>query len=217
MGPLLAMSLLLTACAAEERPKRTAAEQQCDGTVSATAAPALRRVLDTETFTDATIGWLAEATGQLRTDYEDGVRRSARALRCDIKAEKGARRVLSVEFGLYHDQEPPGIASVPFTYPYEMGVAAYASYRQVYLFTQCVSPRLKGSERDPVRIRGNLTVTGGKAPDTPATREANLAVLHSITLATVKELGCANNAGLPERPVFKAVQPAPTWPQARPS
>ncbi len=38
------------------------------------------------------------------------------------------------------------------------------------------------------------------APDTPETRDANLEILRTGALSVVKELGCENNAGLPETP-----------------
>ncbi|MEV5969687.1 hypothetical protein [Streptomyces sp. NPDC051921] len=66
-----------------------------------------------------------------------------------------------------------------------------------------MSPRFNGSQERPARIRGSLRFNASKLPDTPAIREANLTVLHSVTLALVKELGCANNAGLSDKPVFQ--------------
>ncbi|MER8044229.1 hypothetical protein [Streptomyces sp. NPDC094032] len=211
---LLAASLVLTACGyEEERRPRVTAEEQCDGTVSAAAAPALRRALATERFSDVPAGWLAGAAAQLKADYP--YRRSSVGVPtyCAASAEKG-RNTLKVDFDLYDEQAlGGGHLSDPFMYPYDLGVEAYAGYRRVYLYVKCVSPQLKGSQQDPARIRGTLQVVRSTTPDTTGTREDNLVVLHSVMLATVRELGCVRDAGLPSKPVFKAKKPSRVWPQ----
>ncbi|QGZ49173.1 MULTISPECIES: hypothetical protein [Streptomyces] len=85
-----------------------------------------------------------------------------------------------------------------------MGIEAHAGFMKAYIFAECVSPQLKGSQERPARIRGTLNVGTPVPSDTVATREANLTVLHSVALAVVKKLGCENNAGLPDKPVLKA-------------
>ncbi|MFB7867596.1 MULTISPECIES: hypothetical protein [unclassified Streptomyces] len=84
-----------------------------------------------------------------------------------------------------------------------MGREAWSGPETAYLFVTCVSPRFKASQERPARIRGALWFRRSPLPDTPATREANLTVLHSVTLAVVKKLGCVDNAGLSDEPVFK--------------
>ncbi|MFD9034583.1 hypothetical protein ACFVZW_26115 [Streptomyces sp. NPDC059567] len=114
---------------------------------------------------------------------------------------------LGIDFGLYDPSDLIGEGRVINMYPYEgMGREAHAGFKRAYLFLECVSPRFKGSEEKPARIRGVLDLDKLWPPDTVATREANLTVLHSVALAVVQKLGCENNAGLSDRPVIKSKQ-----------
>ncbi|WP_332434928.1 hypothetical protein [Streptomyces sp. P9-A4] len=89
---------------------------------------------------------------------------------------------------------------------YAMGREASADNKSASLFVTCVSPRLKGSDEEPTPIGATLgfdkSLKGAYPANTPATREAYLTVLHSTMLAVVKGLGCENDAGLGEKPVF---------------
>ncbi|WP_158718949.1 hypothetical protein [Streptomyces globisporus] len=89
---------------------------------------------------------------------------------------------------------------------YAMGRESSTDNKKAYLFAGCSSSRLKGSEKQPAPLQGRLEfdkpVKGTYPANTPATREAYLTVLHSVTLAVVKKLGCEGDAGLPEKPVF---------------
>ncbi|MFD7326763.1 hypothetical protein ACFV9D_37720 [Streptomyces sp. NPDC059875] len=213
---VLAACLLLAACGGEKRNPRVTAEQQCDGTVSSAAAPELRKVLDTEKFSDAPDGWLSRATRQVKDDYNAGEKWSRKSVRCKVASDPLSKS-LTIELDLYTEGRLLGSASTSFMYPYEMGVEAHGGYRRAYVFTECVSPQLKGSSKsDPARIQGILDVRRSTTPDTAAMREANLIVLHSVLLAAVKELECENNAGLPERPMIKAKKPLVVWPTAPP-
>ncbi|MFF2778292.1 hypothetical protein ACFVU3_25650 [Streptomyces sp. NPDC058052] len=52
---------------------------------------------------------------------------------------------------------------------------------------------------------GELNFIRSKLPDTVPVREAHLTVLHSVTLAVVRKLGCEDDAGLTGTPVLKAL------------
>ncbi|WP_137989074.1 hypothetical protein [Streptomyces vilmorinianum] len=199
---------LLTACGGgEEQQKeeeRVTAIQQCDGILSPEAAKALPTVLRTERFRNMATGGVGRAVEELTSDYANGKRWSTHSYMCRVRAESG-RAALDIDFGLYDPSDLIGEGRVINMYPYEgMGREAHAGFKRAYLFLECVSPRLKGSEEVPVRIRGRVDLDKPWPPDTVATREANLTVLHSVARAIVKELGCENNAGLPEEPVLKA-------------
>ncbi|MFI8421260.1 hypothetical protein [Streptomyces sp. NPDC085479] len=122
---------------------------------------------------------------------------------CRVNPPAGKERV-DIRFGLYADDDlfedvhPRGL------HPYDMGVEAQSGPKKAYLFVRCVSPRLEGSEKRPARIRGTLVFNESELPDTVPVREANLTILHSVTLAVVRKLGCEDDAGLAAQPVFRA-------------
>ncbi len=115
----------------------------------------------------------------------------------------GAPGRIDISFSRYDDSDLFGEIRPDGLHPYLLGREAMTGPEAAYLFVQCVSPQLKGSQERPAQIDGRLLVEEVKLPDTPPIREANLTVLHSVTLAVVKKLGCENNAGLPDKPVFR--------------
>uniref|UniRef100_UPI0024A8EAA4 hypothetical protein n=1 Tax=Streptomyces sp. CC208A TaxID=3044573 RepID=UPI0024A8EAA4 len=174
----------------------------CDDTLSVDAAKALETVLKTKKFNPASSGGLQRAVEQLTEDQAKGERRSSHPPMCTVQDTDG-RPELNVEFGLYDESDLFGEVRGAHLYPYDMGREVQAGYRKAYLFLECVSPRLKGSEKRPAQIRGTVDIGIPLPPDTVAIREANLTVLHSVALAVVRKLGCENDAGLTEKPVFK--------------
>ncbi|GGT90865.1 MULTISPECIES: hypothetical protein [Streptomyces] len=179
------------------------AQHQCDGTISPGAAGALEKVLNTRKFNHAPGGWLTRTTEQLQADYDARARWTLKLHRCKVHADPGPED-LAIDFGLYDNSDLVGNGRISNMHPYEMGIEAHAGFMKAYIFAECVSPQLKGSQERPARIRGTLNVGTPVPSDTVATREANLTVLHSVALAVVKKLGCENNAGLPDKPVLKA-------------
>ncbi|MFI9003571.1 hypothetical protein [Streptomyces sp. NPDC053541] len=217
-GFLLAGALVVTACGQgngqgqeQEHKPRVTAREQCDGAISAAAAPALERALGTETFRDTPTGWLDQAAAKLSEDYDKGVTVSLGAERCAVAAN-GPRHELGVGFDVYQERSLGTYAGDPFMYPYDMGAEAEVGYRRAYLYVTCTSARLKGSDKRPARFMGILRVRWASTPDTAATREDNLIILHSVTLAVVRKLGCVNDAGLPATPVIKPKKPTKVWP-----
>ncbi|MFD5324295.1 hypothetical protein [Streptomyces sp. NPDC127092] len=194
--------LLLVGCEEQPQQPRVTAAQQCDDTLSSDAAHALETVLATKRFNDAPTGGLARAEDQLIEDYATRERRSLHRPMCRAGVSHRTDRV-EIRFGLYHPDDLFGDIRVSGLHPYVMGREARSGPEKAYLFVLCASPRLEGSARSPARIMGTLTLDNSKLPDTVAVREANLTVLHSVTLAVVKRLGCENNAGLTEKPVFR--------------
>lgn len=204
----LVACILLTACGGAEEPEkqRVTAAQQCDDTLSPHAARALETVLGTKRFDQAPKGGLDRVVAQLTEDYgQGGLRSRSRPLCRAGGAESGMDRV-DILFARYDDSDLIGEAQPVGLHPYEMGREAFSGPKKAYLFVTCASPRLKGSSEQPARIRGALRFSGSRLPDTPAVREANLTILHSVTLAVVKKLGCRNNAGLLDKPVLKPKQ-----------
>ncbi|MGW4049284.1 hypothetical protein ACWENA_00490 [Streptomyces sp. NPDC004779] len=202
----VAACLLATACSGEEtpEPERIKAEQQCDDTLSADAARALEMVLKTKQFGHDPRGGLERGVKELVGDYEAARRLTLNPPTCRVIPPAGRERV-DIRFGLYGDDDLFGDADLRGLHPYDMGVEARSGPRKAYLFVKCVSPLLEGSTESPARIRGALLFNRSKLPDTLPVREANLTILHSTTLAVVRKLGCENDAGLTEKPVFKAL------------
>ncbi|MCX5390981.1 hypothetical protein [Streptomyces sp. NBC_00094] len=202
----LALCVLLTACTGgEEEPPRVTAAQQCDGTLSQGAAEGLETVLGTKTFNPAGSGGLRRAVEQLEEDQAKGERRTSHPSMCEVQDADG-RRGLDVQFGLYDESDLFGKTRSAGLYAYDMGREARAGSKRAYLFLECVSPRLKGSQERPARIRGTVEVGPPFPQDTAAVREANLTVLHSVGLAVARELGCEGDAGLTGEPVLKPVK-----------
>ncbi|MGW4161606.1 hypothetical protein [Streptomyces sp. NPDC004788] len=202
----LVACVLLTACDGAQEPEeqRVTAARQCDDTLSPDAARALETVLGTERFDHDPKGGLDRVVAQLTEDYaQGGLRSRSRPLCRAGRADNGMDQI-DILFARYDDSDLIGDAQPVGLHPYEMGREAFSGPKKAYLFVTCVSPRLKGSHEQPARIRGALRFNRSKLPDTPAVREANLTILHSVTLAVVKRLGCRNNAGLPDTPVFIA-------------
>ncbi|MFH7599545.1 hypothetical protein WDV06_31255 [Streptomyces racemochromogenes] len=85
---------------------------------------------------------------------------------------------------------------------YDLGRNALALSRQAKLFFDCASVRLAGLGR-PVPVMAVVSVSGGSDGDEPELREANLAVIHSASLAMARELGCTGGGGLPGRLVVR--------------
>ncbi|MEU8619204.1 hypothetical protein [Streptomyces sp. NPDC048623] len=199
----LAACLLLTACGGDKEPEeqRVTAAQQCDDTLSPDAGRALEAVLRTKKFVHDPRGGLNRSGEELTADYEERGRTTMHPPMCRV-AVPGSLDRLDIDFGLYDVDEPFGDVHPRGLHAYDMGREAQSGPKKAYLFVTCISSRFNGSEQRPARIRGELTFTHSELPDTPAIRQANLTVLHSVTLAVVKRLGCENNAGLPDKPVF---------------
>ncbi|MFE5796669.1 hypothetical protein ACFQ8C_29400 [Streptomyces sp. NPDC056503] len=199
----LAVCLLATACGGDEEPEpeRVTAAEQCDDTLSPEAARALEVVLGTEKFSHDPRGGLERSVDGLAEDYAKAERRPPSHSLC--RASRPGVHEVAIGFRLYRDDDLLGDGRYAGIHPYDMGVEAHAGPERAYLFVRCVSPRLKGSDSRNARIKGTLTYNWSKLPDTVPVREATLTVLHSVTLAVVRKLGCENDAGLTEKPVFK--------------
>ncbi|MGA5065018.1 hypothetical protein ACPB9E_14790 [Streptomyces exfoliatus] len=208
VSTVLALGLLLSACGSgEEEPPQ--AVQQCDETLSPTAVGALESVLGTKEFHSEGTG-LERTVNVLVEDQARAGRQPGHPDMCEVIADSSPHLGVKIDFRVYEDADrfDDGAKwTADGRYLYGMGREASANNRTADLFVGCSSSRLKGAEEEPAPIAGSLRfdkpVKGAYPANTSATREAYLTVLHSVTLAVVKELGCENNAGLPEKPVFE--------------
>lgn len=154
--------------------------------------------MGTKNFSDAGRGRLADVVGQLQSDYAERLRWSRGKEICEISPDNGASSI-SVTFSLYAPDDLPDDGHSSSLHAYPVGKGALSGAEDAELYFECTSPELKGSLERPARILGHLSYW--KAPeDTRATHDANLTVLHSISLAVAKELKCENDADLPSEP-----------------
>ncbi|MFF3607245.1 hypothetical protein [Streptomyces sp. NPDC002463] len=182
--------------------------QKCDGTLSPTAVGGLETVLGTKGYHSEGFGLERTATTLIEDQAKDS-RPSGHPAMCEVITDADSRRgvrvdvMLSENASLYDDGTDwrPGGRHL-----YGMGREANTDNKSAYLFVECTSPQLKGSDKTPALINAKFEfekpAKTSYPPNTPATREAYLTVLHSVTLAVVKKLGCEGDAGLPETPVF---------------
>ncbi|MFE6228571.1 hypothetical protein [Streptomyces sp. NPDC057854] len=198
--------LFLSACGGTEEPEpaRVTAALQCDETLSPEAARALESVLGTKRFRPAGSGGLERVAGELAEDYTKFPRwTQGRSLcRVDHPGNTDGIRItvrLRREEGRLWDRHAADL------HPYAMGAEALAGPQGARLVVSCVSPQFQGSDKRPARMQSSLTFRRSELPDTVPIREANLTILHSATLAVVRKLGCAEDAGLEAEPVFKAL------------
>ncbi|MFI8514685.1 hypothetical protein ACIGHB_26520 [Streptomyces sp. NPDC085460] len=199
------MALFATACAGEKpEPERVTAEQQCDGSLSPEAARALETVLKTKRFSAAGEGGLERVTNELAEDYTKFPLWTHGRDLCEVNHPGNSGR-LEIELRLRRDDDPLGGGHAANLHRYDMGADALSGPGGADIVLFCVSPRFRGSDKRPARVQGALTLRKAKLPDTVPVREANLTVLHSVTFAVVRKLGCEDDAGLTEKPVFKAL------------
>ncbi|MFF7437203.1 hypothetical protein [Streptomyces sp. NPDC008122] len=207
VSTVLAFGLLLTACGGGGGESQVA--QKCDGSLSAAAIGAMETVLATKEFQWDGTG--LERTAKALIDDQAVLGRAPGVPpMCEVGAAADSRLGFSVDFRLY-DSEDLFDDGTEWTaegrHLYGLGREASTDNEKAYLFVGCTSPQMKGSDRESAPIESTLRFrkpmkSGAYPPNTPATREAYLTVLHSVTLAVVKKLGCQDNAGLPEVPVF---------------
>ncbi|MFJ9433896.1 hypothetical protein ACIRQY_30170 [Streptomyces sp. NPDC101490] len=208
VSTVLALGLLLTACGGGEEDRQVA--QKCDSTLSPEAVKALGSLLGTEAFRSGGVG-LGRITEALIQDQATPGGGPGLPDLCEVTADGDLRSGVKIDAVLYGpgDLYDDGTKwQAQGRHLYAMGREASADNKDAHLFVGCSSPRLKGSDKAPAPLHAMIRSDGrgkGAYPEnTPATREAYLTVLHSVTLAVVRKLGCENDAGLPEKPVFEA-------------
>lgn len=79
---------------------------------------------------------------------------------------------------------------------YELGKLSLARSSRAYVYMECSSSTF-GSDDEPVSIEADLERSRIPAGESDTMRMENLNVLHAVSLAMAKELGCKDDAGLP--------------------
>ncbi|MFE5240244.1 MULTISPECIES: hypothetical protein [unclassified Streptomyces] len=207
VGLVMAAGAGLAACGSDAEADKGAEEtfvgagKVCGGLFGASLAKKVEAVTaDSEFFASGTSG-RDKVVEALTDGYESGRSWATGAALCELSPKGGgAGDGAKIKFSMYAPQDVKDPRADAGTVFYTMGKRSEARATGASLYLECVSPQLKGSEAQPLRIYGSFTVGESDAPDTPETRDANLEILHTGALSVVKELGCENNAGLPESP-----------------
>ncbi|MER5882866.1 hypothetical protein ABT160_03470 [Streptomyces sp. NPDC001941] len=209
---LLVLGILLTGCGREKEEGPTylskSAEDQCGGLLSSAGVAALKRYMGADTMGGK--GWndLDGVVDHLRHWYGTGRAWSVSKNLCGISGpgDRSEKR-MTARFSVNEPRPPRSGKLVPPAglHTYALGTRAYSGVWATQLYFNCVSPELKGSDERPLRVSSGLSfaMSDSKGPDTRATWDASMTILHSLARAVAKELKCDGNGGLPEKPVIK--------------
>ncbi|MEV8537390.1 hypothetical protein [Streptomyces sp. NPDC051572] len=195
----------LTACDSKEpteKPTTEAARSNlCGARLSTDARKALLYVLGSKKFTTsestAALGKTARAlvSGYQEKGPDDSVAEEEYEL-CTAYAPAAD---FGVELSFYLRETVPAPAGLlPKFTQYEMGELALSRPLNAFLYMKCSSGSFS-SDGDNVLIRGELTNPLAVDSDDDNLREMNLNVLHAVSLAMAKKLGCKDDAGLPAK------------------
>ncbi|MFF9015252.1 hypothetical protein ACF09C_20090 [Streptomyces sp. NPDC014870] len=111
---------------------------------------------------------------------------------------------LRIDFLLSDAQAAQGEGKIaPSLESYEMGVRSSIGTQRAYLWFSCESNRLNGSDRTPAYVLGQVEARSAPEGDEGRLKDANATLVHSASTAVARELGCAEGAGLGEKPVTK--------------
>lgn len=212
---LIVLGVLASGCSSPEpeepvrEPRVVAATGVCGGTLfPAGAGPSLERVLESSKFVIRDEGKdvsTAESAKMLEDAYRSGKDvRDKPTADCDIDGEARLvgdyKRYVSalVRFKAFSKKAwNSGVGEKV----YDEGVLVTGRTRQRSIEFDCVSARVGSTAEIPLRI----TVTfmnqfAEGADDEAALVNDYLLLAHAAGLSMSKELGCANNGGLPDRP-----------------
>ncbi|MFJ3205468.1 hypothetical protein [Streptomyces sp. NPDC086989] len=213
---MLLLGLLAAACngsteneaSIPAEPEEISAVQVCGGLVSAAAAPALERVLESSRFVlrDEKENTDALSVGKaLASAYRAGERvRDTSIPECDIS---GALK--PVESDRYYPtaylrfRATSKKAGVPDYMPgaEDEGTMVWSTFRAYEIAFDCVSPRIGSTREVPLRIAAQFRSEWDKGQASESVLAPDYATLaHSAALAIAEELGCDAQGGLPARP-----------------
>ncbi|MGP3752787.1 hypothetical protein B046DRAFT_01634 [Streptomyces sp. LamerLS-316] len=203
VGLVLTVGAGSVACTAgeEEQPQFVGADEVCDGLFAGPLADMLEKVTGAQVFAWADGKGMDRVVKALKDGYESGRSWANGAALCEPDPKGGGLGdEAGVRFDMYAPQDVEDEGLPAGSEPYTMGVQSSVRRGGATLYVECVSPQLKGSDKTPLRILAGFGRGKNDSPDTREYRNMNMRILHAMTLKVVKELGCENNAGLPETP-----------------
>ncbi|GGT15113.1 hypothetical protein GCM10010271_17300 [Streptomyces kurssanovii] len=211
----MALALLLGVTAAacgeggkEEESSYVATSEVCDSVFQGASARAVDSVMDSKSFSRINSGISDRVAASLKKGYASGRSWTYPEEFCELNPEGtgGIGHNADIDFSIYAPSDIDGGQTAAGEQIYAMGKEAKASPRGARLYFECVSPQLKGSTVSPARIFGSLRLERDLWEDSVQHREANLTIIHTVSLAMAKELECENNGNLPSSPIFKEIQ-----------
>ncbi|MFD4033099.1 hypothetical protein ACFWVP_21960 [Streptomyces sp. NPDC058637] len=196
------------ACASDdaeaEHEAYVGAEEVCGGLFAGPTAKMVEDVTGRKLFAWRNSKSVEDVVRALKDGYASGRSWAAGDDLCEL-VRKGATPTEpagGVKFSMYapHDVGDPGLpAGAEF---YTMGQQSEVARSGAALYFECVTPQLKDSDKNPLRIHGSFGRGKSDAPDTREYRNLNMTILHAVSLKLVKALDCENNGGLPKDPVL---------------
>ncbi|MFC9246925.1 hypothetical protein ACFT7S_23900 [Streptomyces sp. NPDC057136] len=206
-GLVLAMGAGGVACGSDEKAEEdpfVGAAEVCDGLFAGPLAKKVESVTGRTVFFRSGTKDLDNVVEALKEGHASGRNWAGGAKLCKLRP-KGARvgDGGGLTFSMYARQDVTDPRMADGSELYTMGKRSEVRRQGASIYLECVSPQLKGSSGNPLRIFGSFGRGESDAPDSRESREANLEILHAAALAVVKELDCENNAGLPEKPVLE--------------
>ncbi|MFE9482734.1 hypothetical protein ACFYNM_29470 [Streptomyces spororaveus] len=205
-GFAMCLALAAAGCSSPDSgPKKTAPESAttsvtvevadaCPGLLSAAGAEALKRVLQSSAvMRDEAQAVGVAATGKaLEAAYKAGPKvREAAVPSCTVTGQVGGGERMG-EIRLTADS---GKAGPPR--PDQVGVRVLPGEKEAGVSFDCVSTRVGSTTDVPLRITGVFANRWQKLESDSGLADEYLVVAHSAALAVSRELGCANNGGLP--------------------
>ncbi|MGW1186634.1 hypothetical protein [Streptomyces sp. NPDC002559] len=209
-GLVMALGAGGVACASEKEEERAfvGAAEVCGDVFAGPLAEMVEKTTGDKLFFAKGSKGMERVVTALKEGYESGNPWAAGDALC-LLHPKGAKQTDEggAYFSMYapEDVEDEGL---PAGYElYTMGVESSVGRGKASIYFECATPRLKGSDKTPLRIHGIFARGESDAPDTREYRNLNMTILHAVSLKLVKELGCENNGGLPKAPVLTPKQP----------
>ncbi|MFB8030448.1 hypothetical protein ACFQ6U_16245 [Streptomyces sp. NPDC056465] len=204
-GLVMVMGAGSVACAAEEEEKKydpfVGAGQVCGDVFAGPLAGMVEKVTGDKLFFEESPKGMEKVVAALKEAYGSGRSWGVGGTLCEL-SPKGAKQTDTggVKFSMYapQDVEDEGLSAGQELYT--MGVQSSVGRSNASIYFECVTPQLKGSDKTPLRVHGGFGRGESEAPDNREYRNLNMTILHAVSLKLVKELGCVNNAGLPETP-----------------
>ncbi|MFE7397399.1 hypothetical protein [Streptomyces sp. NPDC057557] len=202
----------LVGCSEEPEPtpkeKPVAAAGLCGGAVSADATKALQLISGSEEFEPTGKGSTTASAAQKVIDNFSPLSENPSMTPEDLcriyPADESNREEIRIQFHLlYGKSAKPDGDMASGQRAFRMGEEASAGTDRSFLQFACTSDKLSGSAESPAHVE--VVISQQKVPegDTEELRSAQATLVHSVSLAMARQLNCADDGGLEERPALK--------------
>lgn len=213
----IALALLLgataVACSKSQQEKKNpyvAASEVCDGVFQGASARAVESTMGSSSFSSMNAGIRDRVADALKEGFSSGRSWTYSEEFCELnpKGTGGIGHAARIRFSIYAPRDIGDGRLAAGQRFYAMGKEAKSGPIGAQLYFECVSPQLKGSSASAARILGSLKLERDLRRDSVHHRQANLTIIHAVSLEMAKKLECANDGGLPSSPSFKEIPPA---------